>query len=266
MGAATPARATLSAALSELVLIAILYLVYTGSRLLASQDRTAALRSAARIQDWERLLGLHWERMVNGWFVDNADLGEVASYWYATTHYVVTVAVLVWLFVRHRSSYAPARAALVAATMTALVFYLVIPTAPPRFVEGFTDVLFVHSDAGWWGADASAPKGLGGLTNELAAFPSMHAGWALWVAFAVASLTCSLWARGAAVAYAVITGVVIVGTGNHWVVDVLAGWAVVAAAWWAVVISPRGGVTPCVPLREPTDSRATTTANHQEDA
>ena len=50
----------------------------------------------------------------------------------------------------------------------------------------WTDLLAVHSAAGWWGGEASAPQGMGWLTNQLAAFPSMHAGWALWVALAVA--------------------------------------------------------------------------------
>ena len=54
-----------------------------------------------------------------------------------------------------------------------------LPTAPPRLFGGYTDVLALTSADGWWGGDASAPKGLGGLTNQLAAFPSLHAGWAL---------------------------------------------------------------------------------------
>src|SRR5947209_3039422 len=79
--------------------------------------------------------------------------------------------------------YSPARWALVVSCVIALACYLLLPTAPPRMTGGgYVDILSLHSDIGWWSTDASAPKGMGQLTNELAAFPSLHAGWALWVA------------------------------------------------------------------------------------
>src|SRR6201995_1892194 len=90
----------------------------------------------------------------------------------------------------------------------------------------------MHADIGWWGADASAPKGLGNLTNELAAFPSLHAGWALWVALVVRRTTRNRWARGLACTYAMITPIFMIGAANHWIVVVLAGWAVVIVALW----------------------------------
>ncbi|MGB0972426.1 MAG: phosphatase PAP2 family protein, partial [Mycobacterium sp.] len=64
-----------------------------------------------------------------------------------------------------------------------------------------------------------------GLTNQLAAFPSLHAGWALWVAIVVQMNARTSWVRGLGWAHALITAVVIVGTGNHWVVDAIAGTA-----------------------------------------
>lgn len=41
-----------------------------------------------------------------------------------------------------------------------------------------------------------------------------------------------------------MTAFVVVGTGNHWVLDVVGGWAVVAAAWLVVeiVVHRRGAV------------------------
>jgi hypothetical protein len=75
---------------------------------------------------------------------------------------------------------------------------------------------------------------VGGLTNELAAFPSLHAGWALWVALVVRRTTRNYWARGLAWTHALITALVVIGTGNHWILDVAAGWAVVIVAMWLV--------------------------------
>ena len=131
--------------------------------------------------------------------------------------------------------YSPARWALVVSCLIALACYLLLPTAPPRLTSGsYIDVLDLHADAGWWGADASAPKGMGGLTNQLAAFPSLHAGWALWVALVVRRNTHNYWLRGLAWMHAAITATVVIGTGNHWILDVAVGWAVVIVAMWLV--------------------------------
>ena len=171
------------------------------------------------------------EGLLNGWFVARAALGLVASYWYATLHYLVTAAVLVWLYRRGAADYLPARPALAMATILGLVLYLMVPMAPPRLLDGYVDVLQLHASAGWWGGDASAPRGLGGLTNQLAAFPSLHAGWALWVALVVRRHVPVRWVRGLAWAYAAGTTIVIVGTANHWLLDAVVGWIVVLAAW-----------------------------------
>ena len=75
---------------------------------------------------------------------------------------------------------------------------------------------------------------MGELTNQLAAFPSLHAGWALWVALVVRRNTTNYWLRGLAWLHAFITAVVVIGTGNHWILDVAVGWAVVIVAMWLV--------------------------------
>lgn len=219
--------------LTELLLVAVLYVAYTCSRMLADQDVGSALGHARELLHVESALGLAREHAVNAWFTAHDTLGILASFWYSAAHYVVTVAALVWLYRRGRDVYVPARRALAVATVVGLSFYLLMPTAPPRMISGYVDVLSLHADVGWWGADASAPKGLGGLTNELAAFPSLHAGWSLWVALAVTSATASRTLRGLAWAHAAITAVVVIGTANHWTIDVLVGWAVTLIGWQA---------------------------------
>ena len=56
--------------------------------------------------------------------------------------------------------------------------------------------------------------------------PSLHCGWALWVAWVVTSSSANRKLKVAAVTYALGTAVVVVVTGNHWVLDVIVGWAV----------------------------------------
>jgi membrane-associated phospholipid phosphatase len=208
--------------------------VYSAARTLADGNVPKAVARATDLERIERFLHLPGEMWLNQLATVHAWFGLVADYWYASLHYVVTAGVLLWLFRRGHDVYLPARRALTIATLVALGFYLTLPTAPPRMISGFTDVMALHSSSGWWGADASAPKGLGGLTNELAAFPSMHAGWALWVALAIWSASRSRLLRTLGVLYALGTGLVVIATANHWLVDVLFGQVIVLVTWVAV--------------------------------
>lgn len=218
----------------EILLIATLYAVYTVSRTFADGDLAKAQDRAGDLRTLERVLHLDWEHQINNWFADHSWAAIPASFWYASAHYVVTLFVLVWLYRKGPAYYSPARWALVVSCVIGLACYLMLPTAPPRLMGGYTDILSLHADVGWWGTEASAPKGMGGLTNQLAAFPSLHAGWALWVALVVRRTTRNYWARGLAWMHAAITAIVVIGTGNHWILDVVAGWAVVIVAMWLV--------------------------------
>jgi len=237
-------RSGVFAGLLEISLIVILWISYTLSRLLASNDMDSALARAKELVRFESYVGLNWERTINDFFVDHGGLGLFASYWYSAAHYLVTPLVLLWIYLCHRPHYVTLRRALMVATVIALGLYLLLPTAPPRFVGGFTDVLDLHSAQGWWGADASAPRGFGQITNELAAFPSLHAGWSLWVALAVREVTRSRVLRSLGWAYALVTAVVVIGTGNHWMLDVIVGWLVVLVG--CVAVAP---FTPIVETR-----------------
>ena len=145
--------------------------------------------------------------------------GLVGSYWYATAHYVVTAVVLVWLYRRGPATYAARPPGPAPRDRRRAGALPLLPMAPPRLTGGYVDVLGLHSADGWWGSEASAPRGLGGFTNQLAAFPSLHAGWALWVALAIRSATANRAARAFGWTHALVTAVVVVGTGNHWVLD-----------------------------------------------
>lgn len=238
MGDETTAVATSEPAVRgwwELSLLAMLYVGYSATRLVASDDVAAAVDRAGALLRTEAWAGVDLERPVNQLFLEHGWLGMLGSYHYATAHYLVTLVAVVVLHRRGGARYLPARRALVAATLVALAVYVVLPVAPPRLSGlGHGDVLALHATAGWWGTDASAPQGLGELTNELAAMPSMHAGWALWVALVVWTWTGSRAWRTLAGAHASVTALVVVGTGNHWMVDVVAGWGLVLASWWAL--------------------------------
>lgn len=218
--------------LSELGVLAAVWAVYSFARTAASDDLLRAQATAIDILRMEGNLGINVEAQWNAAVVGLPWLADATAAWYVSLHYLVTLTVLVTLFRRFPDHYRRLRRGLLSATMAALVFYVLMPTAPPRLMpRGYVDVVreTFSVDSG---VSADAPRtGLAALTNQLAAFPSMHAGWALWAAIAVWVMTGNLWLRLASGAYAAITAVVVVVTANHWTVDVFAGWAFIAAAY-----------------------------------
>ncbi|KHL11216.1 UNVERIFIED_CONTAM: hypothetical protein LK11_43195 [Mumia flava] len=219
----------------ELVLLALLYAGYSLTRLLADDDLGSARARADAILGMESWAGVDVEVWTVDLVIAHPAAAVAASFWYATTHYVVTAAVVGWLLLCRPDAYVRLRRTLVLATVAALGCYLLLPTAPPRLTGGYHDVLATTSGVGWWGTDASAPEAFAGSTNELAAFPSMHAGWALWVALVALEVTTSRAVRVAALLYALITAVVVVATANHWVLDVVVGLVLVLLARSVVV-------------------------------
>jgi hypothetical protein len=215
----------------ELVLLAVLYVAYSAARMLASDDTARAISHAKDILAVERWWHLGVELSWNSVLAKHEFLSVFAGYWYASMHYLVTPLVLVLLWRHSHAHYIRMRRVLVGATAIALVAYIFYPTAPPRIMDGYVDILATTSHWGWWGASASAPRGLGDLTNELAAMPSMHVGWALWCTLAIISITRAVWARIGAVIYVVTTTLVVVATANHWILDAIVGAAITAGVW-----------------------------------
>jgi prepilin signal peptidase PulO-like enzyme (type II secretory pathway) len=104
---------------------------------------------------------------------------------------------------------------------------VVFPVAPPRLMtsEGFIDTLSIIS-----GIDLHAGS-LSGWFNPFAAVPSMHFGYALMIGVVVAVLARHWAVRILALTYPLLVFITIVGTANHYVLDALAGGAVMLAAF-----------------------------------
>jgi hypothetical protein len=179
-----PVHPNLRQGLRELALVTAAYGIYTASRLLADGSLARGRDRARTLLDLERATHLNVEASVNHAVSAHALLAVPMSLWYASLHYLVTPAALVWIYARRPDAYSQARNVLAVATGLGLLGFLLAPTAPPRLMgTGYVDTLARYSDFGWWSNHASPPAGLGGLTNELAAMPSLHVGWAIWVAW-----------------------------------------------------------------------------------
>lgn len=189
----------------------------------------AAVDNGLAILRLEKALHLNAEHPLNRLLTANPALGIPADFAYASLHYLVTPAVLVWIFRRRSAAYRAARTWLMTSTLLGLVGFTLMPTCPPRLLDahhGFVDTMAQYSSYGWWGAGASAPRGLSGMTNQYAAMPSLHVGWAVWCGVLLWRHGRHPLVRAAGVAYPLLTVLVVMGTANHYFLDAVAGAAV----------------------------------------
>ena len=218
----------------EVVVLALLYGLYSTSRLLVRADEAQAVRRGARIFSIEKLLHIDVEPWLNVHVVSIAPLAILACYAYAALHFTITPAVLVWARVRHQGRYAIARNHLIVITLIGLCLYWLFPTAPPRLIGApFVDAMARFADHGWWAGTSSTPASVSHLTNEFAAFPSLHFAWALWCGWWM-QLSSRRWVRVMGAAYPVVVAVVVIVTANHYLLDVVAGGVVFIVARLAV--------------------------------
>ncbi|MFE2428302.1 phosphatase PAP2 family protein [Streptomyces sp. NPDC059373] len=211
---------------TELPLIAVVYGLYSTGRLLVRGDVDDALAHGIDVLHLEQAIDVDPERWLNTLFTQYRALGLPADFWYASLHYLVTPIVLIWLWRRRPTAYRFARTWLMIATLMGLIGFTLMPTAPPRLLSsghGFIDTMAQYGSYGWWGDDASAPRGLGGLTNQYAAMPSLHVGWALWCGIMLWRYGRSPLVRALGVLYPLGTTLVVMGTANHYLLDAVAG-------------------------------------------
>jgi hypothetical protein len=211
----------------EIIVLAAVYVFYDASRYLVKGDHDGAISHGRTLYRWEKDVGLAPEHALNNLFSAHIALGLPADYIYAVLHYVITPAVLIWLWRRHPESYSWARTVLIATTIIGLVGFSLLPVAPPRLLGGFVDTMAKYSHYGWWSDAGSAPRGLGSDTNQYAAFPSLHVGWAVWAGWQLFRHGQHRVTRWLGAAYPFILGLVVVATANHYLIDAVAGFAVV---------------------------------------
>ncbi|MDX6311816.1 MAG: hypothetical protein QOF84_3632 [Streptomyces sp.] len=219
---------------TELPLIAVVYGLYSTGRLLVRGDVDDALAHGIDVLHLEQALDVDPERWLNTLFTQYRALGLPADFWYASLHYLVTPLVLIWLWRRRPTAYRFARTWLMISTLIGLIGFTLMPTAPPRLLSsghGFIDTMAQYGSYGWWGDDGSAPRGLGGLTNQYAAMPSLHVGWALWCGIMLWRYGRSPLVRALGVIYPLGTTLVVMGTANHYLLDAVAGACVMGIGY-----------------------------------
>ena len=163
-------------------------------------------------------------------------------------HFPLPLAIGFLLWIHQRRLYYDFVGALIVLSMAAFVTYLLLPVAPPWWADKYgyvTNVMHL------------SPVGFDGLKhffgfgdyfysyqniysvspNEVAAFPSLHAGYPfLAFLFARRAFGKIGWLM---LAYTACVWFAIVYLGEHWVVDIIGGVAYASAAYLAIMHGPR---------------------------
>jgi hypothetical protein len=209
----------------EALTIAWLCWLYDAITNLSPLRIAPALAHAGALLHLEQSLHLDPELALDRWLAGHHTLGLVVSDYYDNAHFVVTLALLGWLWWRRADLYRPLRNSLVLVNLIAFGVFWLYPVAPPRMLKGFTDVVASTHAIGSWHAGALASH-----ADELAAMPSLHIAWAVWCTVVLWRLSRRRWLRAIALAYPCLTTAAVLATGNHFVLDILGGLAAFALA------------------------------------
>jgi hypothetical protein len=200
------------------------YAAYLSVRraVLTPPGRERARRNAERIARLERRLGVAVEPGVQEAALRTPRLVHALNAGYALLNVSLSVGWLLWLYRSRDPDFQRERRAAVAAFTGALPVFLLLPTAPPRTLDGYVDTFAAG------GVDIEHPF-LVRFYNPIAAMPSHHVAFAIVTGTALARRSQGLQRVGWA-AYAPTVASVVVATGNHFVLDIAAGAALGAVA------------------------------------
>ena len=208
----TRLREAIMLSAQELALVASLYSVWRLARVLPLAQDEGAIDRARQIVRVQNTLHMPTELSLQQFVLRHDWLAWFANYYYAIVHVPALIAFLVWLFVRDRERYPRWRNALAIMTGFCVVIRF-IRVAPPRFLPdlGYID-LSTH-----YGLSLYGPVGTG-VSDQFAAMPSIHVGWAALVSLGIVAVSTSRW-RWLFLLHLALTMFAVSATGNHWWMD-----------------------------------------------
>ena len=187
------------------------------------RGRRRAARNADRVVALEERLGLRIEPGVQRAALRHQRLVDMLNVGYAVGNLTISVGWLILLHHRHSPAFVRERRAVVAAYLGALPVFLAFPAAPPRNRDDQVDTLLDR------GIDLEH-RMLVKLYNPIAAMPSHHVAFAVVTGFGMARFARSPLMRAVGTVYPATVAAVVVATGNHYTLDVIAGAALGALA------------------------------------
>jgi len=199
---------------------------YQVARGLADRNPPKAFDNGLHVIGIERhanaLFEVTLQRLVDGSQV----LATAASWTYWNSEFTVLGLALLWVYFRRHEVFLRFRNTILLANVIGLVGYVLLPTAPPRM---FPDLGFADTLGDFGGLNHGS--GLVQLAaNPYAAMPSLHAADALIVGVVLFSVCRNRIAKAFWLIWPAWVWFSVMGTGNHFALDVVAGILVAAIA------------------------------------
>ena len=211
------------------------YFVYMYTRALVFTDfQGTALANARRVIDFEKSAGFFWEPGWQSWAIESARSLVIFFNWaYIVTFFPVVISAAVILYITNRDRYRYYRNIVLISFLIALVGFMLFPLAPPRMIaEHFVDTINAFGPSGY------ASREFTNYYNAYAAMPSLHFGWT--VMFGIMFLrTNNKLIQVFGVIYPTMTLFAITITGNHYIMDAIAGGLLVLASYLTIELGFR---------------------------
>ena len=197
----------------QLGLFVVAELTYEAVRGIADGERVQAFVNGQNVIDFEKSTHTFFEPGLQSIFLSHRWIIDFANFMYMNSHFVVTTAFLVWLYLFRNQNFYFVRNMFMVAMGLAVVGYALLPTAPPRMFDEFTDTITQYAQVNH---DSALVKL---FINPYAAIPSMHVAFSTMIGVTGVlisrhTITRILWA-----AYPVLVFWVVVVTANHFWVD-----------------------------------------------
>jgi len=195
--------------------------VYFRIRGLTDAARDTALEHSRDIVAFEKATDLHFERAFQRPVETSETMEALANWVYIWGHWPVIIVTMIWLAWRHRPDFLRLRDAMMVSGALGMVIFVTYPVAPPRLANlGLVDTVTENSRA----YRVLQPPA---FVNQYAAMPSLHAGWDLLVGMAIFAAATSVTLKVVGCVMPVMMAGAVIATANHYVVDVIAGIALV---------------------------------------
>jgi hypothetical protein len=209
-------------AVRQLSLFVVAELCYEAVRGVADGQRATAIANGQHVISFEKGLHTFFEPNLQALFIDHRWIIDFANFMYMNSHFVVTTTFLVWLYIFRNQNFYFVRNMFMIAMGLAVIGYALLPTAPPRMFDEFTDTITQYAQVNH---DSALVKL---FINPYAAIPSMHVAFSTMIGVTGALISRHTITRILWCAYPVLVFWVVVVTANHFWVDGAFGLLVAA--------------------------------------
>ena len=217
--------------LFELSLLVPAYFAYHLVRGAVDGRVDDAFVNGARLIQIEQALGIFWELSLQALILESQLLIAFFNGVYIWGHIPVIIGLAIWLFLFRPHVFARYRNAFLISGAIGLIVFVLMPVAPPRFMDawGFVDTVTERSEAHRY---LQPPA----FVNQYAAMLSLHFGWNLIVGIAVYRHSSHIVGKIIGVALPVFMFASIVLTANHFIIDGLAGGSLALVGLFAALM------------------------------